>query len=112
MTSLLMAEEELPGVQGLVLFGFPLHRAGQPSTERADHLPGIAGPLLFVSGSRDAMAKPGLLDGVVGKLQNGRLRRLDKADHGYKVSKRAREGRDVFSEAAVHVSDWLAALEL
>src|SRR5687768_7358590 len=35
MTSLAAAEAPLAGVRGLVFFGFPLHAAGRPSSERA-----------------------------------------------------------------------------
>ena len=38
MTSQQMASDPLPSVRGLVFFGFPLHRPGQPSSDRAAHL--------------------------------------------------------------------------
>src|ERR1043165_5784298 len=38
MTSQAQAVEPLPGVRGLVFLGFPLHAAGKPSGERANHL--------------------------------------------------------------------------
>jgi predicted alpha/beta-hydrolase family hydrolase len=38
MTSQAQADEPLPGVRGLVFLGFPLHPAGKPGIERADHL--------------------------------------------------------------------------
>lgn len=43
-------------VHGLVFLAFPLHPAGRPATFRAAHLPGIAAPMLFVQGTRDALA--------------------------------------------------------
>ena len=38
MTSQAQAKTPLGGVVGLAFFGFPLHPAGKPSVERADHL--------------------------------------------------------------------------
>jgi predicted alpha/beta-hydrolase family hydrolase len=38
MSSHAAAAGRLPSVRGLVFFGFPLHGAGKPATERADHL--------------------------------------------------------------------------
>ena len=56
MSSLAAAEAPLPGVRGLVFFGFPLHPAGRPSTERADHLEQVDVPMLFLQGERDQLA--------------------------------------------------------
>jgi predicted alpha/beta-hydrolase family hydrolase len=44
MTSQAQAKEPLPGVRGLVFFGFPLHPPGRPGTERAEHLSGDRDP--------------------------------------------------------------------
>src|SRR5262245_38201318 len=68
MTTTAAAAAPLPGVRGLVLFGFPLHPAGAPGVERAAHLAGVGVPLLFVQGSRDALAEPSLLRPVVERL--------------------------------------------
>ena len=38
MTSQAQADEPLPGVRGLAFLGFPLHPAGKPGIERAEHL--------------------------------------------------------------------------
>ena len=62
MTSQAQAEEPLPGVRGLIFLGFPLHPAGKPGTERAEHLTRVKIPMLFVSGERDALAEIGLLN--------------------------------------------------
>jgi len=52
MTSSACAADSLPGVRGLVFFGFPLHPAGRPSTGRADHLAAVRVPMLFLQGTR------------------------------------------------------------
>ena len=51
MTSLAAAEAPLEGVRGLAFFGFPLHAAGGPSTERGAHLVDVGVPMLFLQGS-------------------------------------------------------------
>ena len=57
MTSLVAAEETLPGVRGLNFHGFPLHRPGDASGDRADHLRGLDLPMLFLQGTRDRLAE-------------------------------------------------------
>lgn len=59
MTAQAQAKEQLPGVIGLVAFGFPLHPASKPSVERASHLAGIRAPMLLLQGDRDALADTG-----------------------------------------------------
>jgi len=56
MTSQAQAASPLPGVQGLVFLGFPLHPPGHPSDERGAHLFEIKVPMLFLQGTRDALA--------------------------------------------------------
>ena len=61
MTSQAQALQPLPGVRGLVFFGFPLHPAGKPSVERAKHLSDVHVPMLFIQGTRDKLAEPALM---------------------------------------------------
>jgi predicted alpha/beta-hydrolase family hydrolase len=68
MTSQAQAASPLAGVRGLVVLGFPLHPAGKPSVDRAEHLSAIRIPMLFLQGSRDALAEPQLLEQVVAHL--------------------------------------------
>src|SRR5690606_7271948 len=68
MTSRAQAAEPLPGVRGLVFYGFPLHPAGRPGTERADHLAAVALPMLFLQGTRDNLADLELLRPVLDRL--------------------------------------------
>src|SRR6476469_6930244 len=68
MTSQAQAEDPLPDVQGLVLLGFPLHAARKPSNIRAEHLPRIQIPMLFLQGTRDALADMALLSTVIETL--------------------------------------------
>ncbi len=38
MTSQYLSANPNPNVAGIIFYGFPLHPAGKPSIERADHL--------------------------------------------------------------------------
>lgn len=97
-------------VAGLVFCSFPLHAAGRPGSGRSGHLDAIAAPMLFLSGSRDAMAEAPLLEQVATRI-GATLHRLDDADHGYRVRKRSRlRTDDVFEEIAAHASAWLDEL--
>jgi predicted alpha/beta-hydrolase family hydrolase len=109
MTSQAQALSPLPGVQGLVLLGFPLHPAGKPGTERAAHLSSVRIPMLFIQGTRDELADLELLRSVLAPLSDrARLHELVEADHSFHV--RARSGRrdaDVLAEALDALSEWL-----
>src|ERR1041385_8630703 len=59
MTSQAQAAAALPGVRGLAFLGFPLHPTGKPSADRARHLFDVTLPMLFLQGTRDALAMPG-----------------------------------------------------
>jgi len=94
--------------RGLVLCSFPLHAAGKPGTERARHLTGIRRPMLFVSGTRDALAARELLTSVVGALSGAEIHWLETADHGYRVRRRERPSdEDVFDELARAVRQFI-----
>lgn len=87
--------------RGLVLCSFPLHAAGKPGTDRARHLSAVRRPMLFVSGTRDALAQRELLAEVVGALPEAEIHWLETADHGYRVRRRERASQeDVFDELA------------
>jgi predicted alpha/beta-hydrolase family hydrolase len=84
MTSQAQAETPLPAVRGLVLLGFPLHPANKPSDDRARHLAAVRIPILFVQGTRDALADMGLLLPTIGSL-GATLHRIENADHFFHV---------------------------
>ena len=106
MTSQAQAEAPLPGVRGLAFLGFPLHTAGKPGIERAEHLARIGIPMLFVSGDRDALADLSLLKPVVAELgPRATLHVVSHADHSFKVA--AKSGRTT-ADAKVEALDALA----
>jgi len=99
-------------VKGLVFFAFPLHPAGEPATKRADHLANIDIPMLFLSGTSDALGALELLEPVVKGLgKNASLHLLDTADHSFKVLKTKRRATEnVFAEIARVLAKWSADL--
>jgi predicted alpha/beta-hydrolase family hydrolase len=98
MTSQAQAAEPLPDVRGLVFTGFPLHAAGKPSTERAAHLADVRLPMLFLQGTRDALADLALVRQALAPLADrATLHAVEGADHAFHVL--VRSGR---TEAQVH----------
>jgi len=88
MTSLAAAKQPLDGVRGLIYFGFPLHAAGQPGAERANHLSEIELPMLFLQGSRDALADLKLLKPLCQRLgKRIELFVIDGGDHSFHMRK-------------------------
>ena len=80
MTSEAEAAQPL-GVRGIAFAGFPLHPARKPATTRADHLGGVRVPMLFVQGTRDALADLALLKPIVAALPLATLHVVEGADH-------------------------------
>ena len=106
MTSQTQAEAPLEGVRGLVFFGFPLHPAGEPSTERAAHLKNIAIPMLFLQGTNDALADVARMRRTVASLgRRATLKLIAEADHSFHVPKRSGRSND---EAIGEVLDFTA----
>ena len=112
MTSGAQARNPLPGVLGLVFLGFPLHRPKQPGETRAAHLSQVGVPMLFLQGTRDALADLGLITGVAGRLGPlATLHVVDGADHGFEVLKRSgRTNGDVLAELADTLVQWCRTL--
>jgi predicted alpha/beta-hydrolase family hydrolase len=112
MSSQAQAKSPLAEVVGLAFFGFPLHAAGKPSSERADHLTEVRLPMLFLQGGADKLAESDLLEPVVNKLgARASLHRVDGADHSFHVPKRSgRSDRDVIAEILDAFAAWAAPL--
>jgi uncharacterized protein len=114
MTSTAASQGALPGVRGLVFFGFPLHAPGKPPGERADHLFKVRLPMLFLQGTRDALADLSLMGPLCERLQGDRpvtLRIIEGADHGFQVPKKSgRTQEEVWGEMGKAVSEWASAL--
>ena len=112
MTSQAQAAQPLAEVRGLVFVGFPLHPAGKPSTQRADHLARVRVPMLFLQGTRDALADLVLVGRVVAGLDHrATLQTFDDADHAFHV--RARSGStdaQVLQALTATAATWMATV--
>ncbi|MFI4970364.1 MAG: alpha/beta family hydrolase [Lysobacterales bacterium] len=111
MTSQAQASAPLSGVRGLIFLGFPLHPAGKPSDERGAHLFGVQVPMLFLQGTRDELAKPGLLQPLVERLgTRATLHVVANADHSFHVPVRSgRTDAQVMDELLDAVATWSAS---
>ena len=107
MTSQTQAKAPLQGVCGLAFLGFPLHPAGQPSQNRAEHLFQVQIPMLFLQGTRDTLASLDQLEPLCKKLgRRATLKLFSDADHSFHVP--ARTGR-TDTQVLGDVLDTLAA---
>ncbi|MBR1188575.1 alpha/beta family hydrolase [Bradyrhizobium sp. AUGA SZCCT0160] len=112
MTSQAQAIDALPGVRGLAFFAFPLHPAGKPSSDRAKHLTAVEIPMLFLQGTRDALAELSLLEPVVKKLgKQATLHLVKEADHSFHVLKSSgRNDREVMTEVLDAFAAWAGTI--
>jgi len=112
MTSQAQALEPLPGVRGLAFLGFPLHPAGEPGEKRAEHLVHVSIPMLFLSGTRDALAERSLLEALIARLgARATLSLIEDADHSWHVpAKSGRKDAAVLGEALARLAAWSEAL--
>jgi predicted alpha/beta-hydrolase family hydrolase len=102
MSSQYLAGHPDPSVKGIIFYGFPLHPSGKPSTERADHLKALKIPMLFLQGSKDALATWPLIKAVCESLRKATLVKLEGADHSFKAGK-----NDVMSLLVNGTNKWV-----
>ena len=107
----MLAAEGRP-FDGLMLFAYPLHPAGQPEKLRDAHLRDITAPVLCVNGTRDPLCRRDLMEDVLGRLQvPWRMHWLEGADHSFHVLKSSgRSDDDVLAEVGEAGEAWLSAL--
>jgi len=112
MTSQTQAIALLEGVRGLIFFAFPLHPAGAPSDTRAAHLTQVKIPMLFLQGTRDALADLALLKRAVKSLgPPATLVLAENADHSFHVpAKTGRKDREVLDEILDAAAAWMASV--
>ena len=101
MTSQALSKVTPPGVKGIVFVGFPLHAAGNPGTERARHLSDVKVPMLFLQGTRDALANIRLIEEVCGSLPLATVVPFEGADHSFKAGK-----QDLVPTLAESIRSW------
>ncbi len=99
-------------VAGLVLLGYPLHPPRQTDRLRVAHLSTIHQPMLFFSGTRDALCDLGLLRAALAQLSAPiDLRVIEGADHSFNLPKSlGRSATEVWDEIIRGCAEWLARL--
>jgi uncharacterized protein len=96
---------DLPGLNGLIFLGYPLHPPGKPEQLRDSHLYELTIPMLFISGTKDTFARKDLLEKVVKKIgSNATLSWVQGGDHSLK---RTRNDRDSLKSAVETIEEWL-----
>jgi uncharacterized protein len=108
MTSQAQAAAPLPDLLGVAFVGFPLHPAGKPSIERAEHLGKVELAMLFLQGTRDTLAEVTLIEPVVQRLgPRAALHLVEGADHSFHVLARSgRNDREVMKEILDAFAKW------
>jgi uncharacterized protein len=105
------ADDPLPAL-GLVLLGYPLHPAGKPEQLRVEHFPRIDVPVLFVSGTRDSLARADALReharSIPGPVS---FHWIETADHGFKPLKSSgTTTQAALTAAAANTLEWVSRL--
>lgn len=87
MSSQYLSTHHDADVRGIIFYGFPLHKPGTPSIERAEHLKEVKQPMLFLSGTRDEFASLKLLEKICSALPTATLIKIEGANHAFKAGK-------------------------
>lgn len=89
---------------GLLLFAYPLHPAGQPEKLRDAHLPAIRVPVLCFNGTKDALCTRELMDQALKSVTTDWQQQwLEGADHSLK-------GEALMQQMADIAAHWVNAL--
>ena len=107
MSSQYFSKNHPEGVQGMIFYGFPLHAVGKPGIERAEHLKSINIPMLFLQGTKDALAVYELIEKVCSDLPSAKLEKIEGGDHSFKV-----KNKEVVDELALLTHKWMKTLRL
>ena len=112
MTSQAQAKAPLPTVAGLAFIGFPLHPAGNPSDDRAKHLSDVRVPMLFMQGTRDALADQRIFASVLKRLSGlATSYVIEHADHSFHVPVRTGKiDAQVLDEALDALTTWASGI--
>ena len=102
-----LGAQDVAGLKGIVVLGYPLHPPGQPDKLRVAHLPAITVPVLIVQGEKDAFGAP---DEFKPHLKTMKapvlLHAIAGADHSLTV--RSKKGADVFEGILTFIADWIS----
>ena len=95
---------------GLLLFAYPLHPAGQPTKLRDAHLPRIRVPVLCFNGTRDTLCTRELMEDALKQVTAPwEVHWLEGADHSFHVLKSSgRTDGEVIAEVGQATEGWLS----
>ena len=99
-----LGAQGIDGLEGIIVFGYPLHPPGKPDQPRVAHLPSIAVRMLIVQGEKDTFGTPDELRPVL-KTMNASVTMhvVAKGDHSLSVRGR----KDTLDEVAGVVVSWI-----
>ncbi|MVT09466.1 alpha/beta hydrolase family protein [Chitinophaga tropicalis] len=103
MSSQYLSINQRKDVKGIIFYGFPLHPAGKPSIDRAEHLKNVKVPMLFLQGTKDTLATWDLIETVCQSLKKATLIKLEDADHSFKAGKK----KDTMPLLTKATKDWI-----
>ncbi|WP_091231683.1 alpha/beta family hydrolase [Microbacterium sp. 3J1] len=105
-----MAVSEGLVVDGLAYLGYPLHAPGKPEKPRAEHLPAIRVPQLFIEGTNDPFVQPlSQFEDVVATCQEARVIWIDGGGHTFEVKGQKRPTSEIGAGLAPLVADFIRA---
>lgn len=109
MTSTAASAGALDNIKGIIFFGFPLHAPGRPSNDRAEHLYSVNVPMLFLQGTRDALAELDLLKPVIKKIsKSAELFTIEGADHSFHAKKEFNlKDKEIIEMICKEVKRWM-----
>jgi predicted alpha/beta-hydrolase family hydrolase len=96
---------------GLLLYAYPLHPAGQPTKLRDAHLPDIEVPVLCFNGTRDALCTPELMENALKTVKTDwTMHWIEGADHSFHVLKSSgRNDSQVLQEIGEESRSWIVS---
>ncbi len=107
-----MAAKETLLADGYIFYGYPLHAPGRSEKQKGEHLFRIKAPMLFFSGTRDALCDLGKLKGVLKKTGASTLETVEGADHSFKTPKSlGKEEKEIYQQILDRTIKWAAGLD-
>ena len=96
---------------GLMLYAYPLHPAGQPNKLRDAHLPDITVPVICFNGTRDALCTPELMENALKSVRTDwTMHWIEGADHSFHVLKSSgRTDAQVMEQLGASSREWVLA---
>jgi len=92
----------------MVYLGYPLVPMGKGEPRPTDHLQRVVAPQLFVTGTRDRLSPPTLIESLAASLPDAAVIVVPDGDHSFKVLKRTgRTSEEVLDEIIAEVAAWL-----